>query len=547
MASNSVQSIYDSYMALTAEQGNTLGNDDGVKSITYSDGELLFEENDGDKISVAAENVSDDVLDSLKEKFGIQIGGADNASKTGETEEAKASKTSKLNEKKDELALNQAEKSAKESEMKTLTSKSDKIKEVVEQLSGEIEQSISEAVKKQQKLTEEEEKRVQNIIEQEIKQYKTDKEAGKPVTLDTLNAKIQSQMNDSGFDTEMQVIVGNLVLTNSKINQMETLLDELGTVSERINELDGEITDLDDKISGLEDEIKQEEASTKRHDPIGFEADGKKYEFVVDRDNSNDLTNISEFLGAEDNFNEMIALDMDESGNVDKEELKSAGVKILVTDTQTGEQTLKDIDEVFTDGLSVNLKSYNDLSGQNVQNEDGQTVLGNFEVQLGEDQTIEGYSTLDTDEYLLNNYTFSGENQTAETATADSNEVTKSIEEFLSEYRAKVDEYKEEFDNLLASYEFSTELIDCIKENGLMTAKLEADEILNKIDEENKAEEAEEAEEADDENAAPQTTDDEAETAQVQDAAEDTAEDDVAEHKEELEEEIEDELDENNN
>ena len=494
MAANQIDNIYTSYLTKTATSGNVFGGDAGVKSISYDGEELLFSENDGDIISINVGEISDSVLDSLNEKFGlvisvaenknpIDVNGTDKSDKTDETKKA-----SKAEDTKAANAAKQAEIKDKEAKISNLSSRSDNIKSVVEQLSKEIETELKDAVNKQAKATEDEQKRIQDAVQKEIEQYKADREAGKDVPMGILSARIESAMSDAGFNSEMQQLISGLVLTNSKMKQMESLLGELNTVTDNINDLDAEIEQLTSEIKDTEPV--EGEGKHGRHDPIGFSTGDVKYEFVVDRDNSGDLTDVSEFLGAENNFDEMSALDGDNSGNVDKAELNAAGVKVLVTDTTTGEQTLKSIEEAFGENeLCIDTANYNDLADQNVLDENGQQVLGNFNVTLG-DETLTGYSTLDTDEYLAANYKFSGTNPLEATgSTGKYDATTEANENFFETYSQKLQEYETQFDQIMETYNLNESLIASIKELGKITGQQEAANIISEVDKEEAEEE----------------------------------------------------------
>lgn len=550
MAANSIESIYSNYMKLTAESGEKPGNTDGIKSIEYANGELLFEENDGDNIKVSVGNISDETISQLNERFGVTISNkastetatskdstaasVDGKTSAKDTEEGKkaekkpsdseiiAQDRAKISEAQAKRSTIEAQKAAKSNELSSIKNMTDGIKSHVEELSGEIEKELNEFMKNEEKLAQEEQTRIQNAVQKEIDQYKQDKENGKPVTMGTLSARIQTALQGSNIDAEMQNLISGLVVTNAKMKEMDELLDQLGSIGDTISDLESEIGKLDEQIGDIDKEISDANKDIKKHDPIGFTSGNITYEFVVDKDNSGDLTDVSEFLGATNNFDEMKSLDKDTSGNVDKNELATAGVKVLVTDKANGTQELKDINEVFGEkDLSIDTENYQDLKGQNKTADNGQELLGNFNVTLGE-ETITGYSTLDTEDYLKENYKFSAENAENAPAVPDENE------NFLTEYSAKLKEYEEKFQQVLDTLGLNQDLSAQINEIGSIVGVAEAKQYLEELDKAEKAKKAEEekaAENNEEETAAPaentndadgEAVDEDADTAEIE-------------------------------
>ena len=456
-------SIISDYMNLTSTTGNTLGNEGGVASVAYEGNELLFTETDGDVIRMDAANLTADEVKALADELGATVA-------TQETEEAGATETTAED---GDLEANKAKLAELEAQWDNLNKSAETIKETVEKLSEEIKESLDAALEEQEQITKDEQKRINEMVQDNIAQFKKDKENGKDVSLGDLQGQIKEGLSNSGFDEEMSALVSDLVVTNAKMVQMDGLLSELGV------------------IIGFKDE------------------NGTTFEFVIDKDGNGELSNFSEFLGSENFFDEMVALDADGSNDVTNEELTNAGVQVLVTNAD-GSQELKSIEEAFGgEEVNVDLASYTEAEEGAVA-ENGQELLGNYNISIGDD-TYEGYSTLDSEEYLLNNYTFTDADpaaaiagnaaegaEEAEGEISERTNTTDGIDAFIEDYSAKLAAFEEQFANVVELLGLDEELIATVQEFAETTGTAAAQSIINEIE----AQQAEEAEEKEEETAA---------------------------------------------
>lgn len=493
-----VAALGSQYTNWSAAEGATAGNG-GALEISYEDSILTFTEADGDSYQVNAADLTDADLEALAKEVGGTIKGAD------ETEGAAATAEDA------ELEANKEKKAELQAQWDALNSSAETIKETVEKLSEEIKTSLDEAIEAQKEITEEEQERVKELVSTQIEQFKKDKEAGKDVKMSDLQANIKAGLAEGGFDEEMSTILSDLVVTNTKMVTMDSLLDELGVINGQMKMLDTEMANLDKVIEEQEKAAAEAAANCNPCDPIGFkDEDGTTYEFVVDKDGNGELSNFSEFLGSENYFEEMEALDADESGNVTNEELNDAGVMVLVKDAN-GNQELKSIEEAFGgEEVNVDLNSYQEAE-EGALAENGQTLLGNFDISVG-DETFDGYSTLDSAEYLMENYEFTDENpdnlgvngaaEDAENVEGDAEraQITEDIDTFIAEYEAKLEEYEAQFESLTELLGLDEELIATIHEFAETQGVAAAQSIIK----ETEAQQAEENEavEAEDEQAA---------------------------------------------
>ncbi len=488
-----VAALGSQYTNWSAAEGATAGNG-GALEISYEDSILTFTEADGDSYQVNAADLTDADLEALAKEVGGTIKGAD------ETEGAAATAEDA------ELEANKEKKAELQAQWDALNSSAETIKETVEKLSEEIKTSLDEAIEAQKEITEEEQERVKELVSTQIEQFKKDKEAGKDVKMSDLQANIKAGLAEGGFDEEMSTILSDLVVTNTKMVTMDSLLDELGVINGQMKMLDTEMANLDKVIEEQEKAAAEAAANCNPCDPIGFkDEDGTTYEFVVDKDGNGELSNFSEFLGSENYFEEMEALDADESGNVTNEELNDAGVMVLVKDAN-GNQELKSIEEAFGgEEVNVDLNSYQEAE-EGALAENGQTLLGNFDISVG-DETFDGYSTLDSAEYLMENYEFTDENpnnlgvngaaEDAENVEGDAEraQITEDIDTFIAEYESKLEEYEAQFESLTELLGLDEELIATIHEFAETQGVAAAQSIIKEAEaqqaEENEAVEAE--------------------------------------------------------
>lgn len=484
-----IDSIATQYTTWTNANGNTIGNNGGVE-ISFEDDILTFTEADGDTYQVDGKGLTDADIQTLAGELNATIKGADEAQTTEATTADDA-----------DLDANKEKKAELQAQWDALNTSAETIKETVEKLSEEIKKSLDEAIDAQKEITEEEQERVKELVSTQIEQFKKDKEAGKDVKMSDLQANIQAGLQEGGFDEEMSAILSDLVVTNTKMVTMDSLLSELGVINGQMKMLDTEMANLDKVI---EEQEKAAEEAAKCCDPIGFKnEDGTTFEFVVDKDGNGELSNFSEFLGSENFFDEMVALDADGSGDVTNEELNDAGVMVLVKDAN-GNQELKSIEEAFGgEDVNVNLNSYAE-AGEGAVAENGQTLLGNFDISVGDD-TYEGYSTLDSAEYLQENYTFTDENpnnltvdgaagaEDAENIEGDAErgQITADIDKFIEEYEAKLTEYEAQFESLTELLGLDEELVATIHEFAETQGAAAAQSIIKEAE----AAEAKEAEE----------------------------------------------------
>lgn len=285
--------------------------------------------------------------------------------------------------------------------------KMSEIEDHIEDLADEAEDQIAIALQEQDDAVKEHEKEVKEALDKNIQDYiNANKDGGEGMTRDELQQNIAGSLPDMP-----EVAEAMAALTNAS-----ELVDEIDNCLGDLNKLIANTKAIDDLIETKQGEyeaaVKAEEEA-KCCDPIGFtttDKDGNQaqYDFIVD-DGAFDST--SDFLGAENQWAEMAALDTTGDGIVDADELAAGNIKAVKTDAN-GNQSVVDIAEEFGKDFSIDLNSYkeggshsavdtnSDADGDGVND---QTLLGTFNLNIN-GQSVSGYNTLDDVDWLADNY-----------------------------------------------------------------------------------------------------------------------------------------------
>lgn len=308
----------------------------------------------------------------------------------------------------------------------------EKIEDHIEDLADKAEKNIMEAAKAQEEAVKEHEKETQEVLDEQLKAYiQANKEGGKGMSRDELQENIKGALPDI---PQVAEAVAALAAANSLVNEIDVCLGELNSIMRDTELLELNIgakqTEYDAAVKA-EEEAKNCCPPPKTCDPIGFtigEGENKaQYDFIVD-DGAFDTT--SDFLGAENQWADMEALDADGDGIVNAQELKAGNIKAVKTDA-AGNQSIVDLAEEFGEDFSIDLNSYKEGGSHSAidttADADGnglvdQELLGTFNVNVG-GESISGYNTLDDVNFLESNYGVTSDVET-EAPTADEMEIT---------------------------------------------------------------------------------------------------------------------------
>ena len=329
----------------------------------------------------------------------------------------------------------------------------EKISAQIQELKTQAEEEIHQAIVDSNNIAEESKAQVQNAISKHLDEYANSQGA---MTYEDFRANVAGEIDgiDANTQGNLKDVTCRILDANDKLSQIDGLLGNLGALLAENSDLLADNNNLaninSDLASQIEERTKELEAEAEanssssadsdssRCDPIGFENGGKKFDFFVDADGDGQLSNASEFLGAEDGWDAMKAFDVEGGANggdgkITKAELmKNPDLKMVVTDAN-GNQEIKSVAEVFADAADddvvIDLNSYKEVNADVNENVH---MLGKFEVDLdgigkGAD-AIDGYNTLDTLDYLNANYDFSDADKLtagSDTTLAGSDAITK--------------------------------------------------------------------------------------------------------------------------
>ncbi len=329
----------------------------------------------------------------------------------------------------------------------------EKIEAEIEELTKKAEENIMLAAKGQEAKVAEHEEETQAAVEENINAYvAANKDGGEGMTQEELQENIKSSLSNV---PEVGDAVSAAVAANAQIAEIDTKLGELNSLIADTKEIEDEIEAKTAQYDACKEAEKAEAEAKKACDPIGFTmGEGEeqvKYDFIVD-DGAFDST--SDFLGAENQWEEMAALDTDGDQIVSAAELEAGNIKMVKTDAE-GNQNVVSIAEEFGEEFSINLGSYQEGGSHSAINtttdadKDGvadQELLGTFAMNVN-GQEIQGYNTLDDTEWLQENYGLSAETTATDAEKVD--EISYSTElqshvNFFNTYTQKVEELKEQ-------------------------------------------------------------------------------------------------------
>lgn len=275
---------------------------------------------------------------------------------------------------------------------------------VIVQLQDEIQDNIDKAIEDSKDIEENHKEKTKDAVAENIQKYTN---ANGNMTYEEFEKDLAGDLDDIADETDsalsktvktMLLAEKQMAVLTSQLGRMKGLMDLNVELSAQAVAEEANLKEL------IEAQANTPDADCSPCDPIGFvdPESGVRYDFFMDKDGNDKLSNENEFLGAENGFNEMAAFDKDGNGTVDLEEMAQAGVKVVVT-YPSGNQKIQDIKDAFPDGLDVGLDSY---KKSNTKMDNGNTLLGTFDVNFGGNK-IEGYQTLDELDWLDANYEFS--------------------------------------------------------------------------------------------------------------------------------------------
>ena len=272
-------------------------------------------------------------------------------------------------------------------------------------IQSEVEEQIEDAIEESKKIAKEQKQEAKDVVKKQLDAYTS---SNGDMTYDEFKQNVSKDLKGVSNDgsSKLADVVCDIIDAQRKMGVLTRYVEKMGDLTKETEKL-GEQSKKAAKE--LEDLIKKEsdkpDDDPSRTDPIGFSSSVSRFDFFIDKDKNNDITNEQEFLGAKDGFSEIVALDTNKDGIVNRDELKAGNVSIIQTN-KDGTQQIKKLSDVFTsntDGIDISsYKSTNEDIGN------GNSLIGTFKTSIG-GKTLDGYQTLDTLDWLDNNYEFSDE------------------------------------------------------------------------------------------------------------------------------------------
>lgn len=408
------------------------------------------------------------------------------------------------------------------------------LKEQIEDLRDKIEQSIADALDAMEDIEEEQKKKAEEIVAEELKKYQN---SNGEMSQDQFSSNVRAALAE--INPSMSEALTHIMSADTNMALMGNLLDQL---SQKV-EIDKQFDEQIDTQEQAKQAAEAAEEAAKCCDPIGanfgeslgFDLDGDgdagqiQIDFFYDADGDGKINSLNDFVGAksdaqgQDGWSEMSAMDVDSDGTITGDEMASKDVKVMITEVDadgTKSQRAMSIEE-FTEqvgkgDLEINAQKHDQISNNvagpfgfsdNANNQ----MLGTFDIGFSNDESVDtvGYQTLDDQNWLVENYSGNMDLESLQAEgvdisnvqtpeAAEATEMTQ-FEEFINEYRDTVmPQLQTQINDAYMQLGLSQDAIDIYKDLAQATADLEgqkiADELEAKEKEQLEAIEKEEAE-----------------------------------------------------
>ncbi len=366
-------------------------------------------------------------------------------------------------------------------------------------LQDEVEADIKAAIEESKEIADDQKEAANDAVKKNLSAYSSSKGE---MSYGDFQKNLSRDLDEVAgtADSKMASVVLKIVNSERKMATLERYMTQMGDLMKKNDELNTEMKGVQEELDkalaadtsdvDCADEVDED---CQQVDPIGFTDGDKRFDFFVDKDDNSDITNENEFLGAENGFDEVKALDTDNDGIVTKEELEKGNVKVVQTNAD-GTQEIKNVADVLKDGDSIDLNSYEKV-GADIGN--GNTLQGTFNMNV-DGKTLEGYQTLDNINWLDENYEFTDEVEgTGRFAQGeDMNLQSEDYTEKLNAFKERQETLRTDLDSVYDTLELDkAELQSEILEISNLEAKTQADRIKNIFESQKKADDAK-AEEA---------------------------------------------------
>ncbi len=341
---------------------------------------------------------------------------------------------SKFITKMSEAALSSPEIAALEGQISQLTdqlnfniSSTKSIDSQIKDLKAQITKLVQDAIDEVEGLEESYKQRAKQTVESQVADY----DGTEPYT--TFESNLMTALRGLGgeYAEKMASAAQKMAKAQYMFTSITNLVSSLEVLNNSNDTLRSQISDKEGQLAIKKAELAN--VQPKRTDPIGFNLEPNvRIDFFLDLDENEDISNEMEFLGAENGWAEMMAIDTsaegsDGAGKVDADELNNAftnGVnlgdgrqgKLRAVKTElNADGTIKSQTVINDAGQILSGSDYMDLNSYQANGnmfETGNILQGTFDVVKG-GATLSGagYQTLDTLEWLDANYNFTDKDE----------------------------------------------------------------------------------------------------------------------------------------
>lgn len=466
----------------------------------------------------AAKSATEVVLGSVKTEETDKTQNVDKAENTQATDEVGA--TQNVESTKDADAI-QKEIDKLEQQREVNRQSMETLKQQIEDLRGKIEQSIADALEAMEEIEEEQKKKAEEIVAQELKKYQN---SNGEMSQDQFSANVKAALAE--INPSMSEALTHIMSADTDMALMGNLLDQL---SQKV-EIDKQFDEQIDTQQQAKEAAEKAEQAAKCCDPIGanfgeslgFDLDGDgdagqiQIDFFYDEDGDGKINSLDDFVGAksdaqgQDGWSEMSAMDVDGDGTITGDEMADKDVKVMITEVDadgTKSQRAMSIDE-FTEqvgkgDLEINAQKHDQISNNVVgpfgfnDNANNQ-MLGTFDIGFSNDESVDtvGYQTLDDQNWLVENYSGNMDLESLKeegvdvsnvqaqegTDATQATEMTQ-FEEFVNEYRDTVmPQLQTQINDAYMQLGLSQDAIDIYKDLAQATADLEGQKIADELE-----------------------------------------------------------------
>lgn len=333
------------------------------------------------------------------------------------------------------------------------------LKPLIEKLQAEIEDTIEKAINESEEIAEDQKEEAARIVKSELEAFTSaEGEMSYEDFQSNLGYKLDALSSDG--NSKMSQVIRNMMNAESKMDTLKAYVAQMGSLIKENAQLSDQVSLKAADLTQLKAELSAEDdPDCQKCDPIGFTSGSSRYDFFVDKDSDGKLSNEKEFLGAQDGWNEMVALDKNGDGKVTKDEM--SGLKMVVTNAD-GTQSIQNASELFSDNDAINLKSYEAVN-QDMSN--GNTLLGTFDLTFNGQEIDDGYNTLDKIDWLDNNYEFSDKDNGINRFAKDEYQAQEALD----------------FNDVFTEFESNANALDAKISDAWSKIGIERDEVKSKI------------------------------------------------------------------